>query len=76
MPIPKFKNLTNSFLFSNYSKYDYKFGDLDLMNSGGLLGNSAMNFGLFYQEIEQDNDGSARFKFKDLSTQETMNEQE
>lgn len=52
MSITDFKKINNSFLYSNYKKYEYKFGDLDLMSSGGLFGNSIMNFGLFYYTIE------------------------
>lgn len=66
MSITDFKKIDNSLLYSDYAKYEYKFGDLDLMSGGGLLGNSVMNFGLFYYDIEdfikaQD---EARFLFK------------
>lgn len=32
-------------------KYNHKFGDMDLLSSGGLL-NNTMTFGLFYEEEE------------------------
>lgn len=51
MSIFNFELIDNDFLYSDFVKYDYKFGDLDLMSGGGLLGNSVMNFGLFYYEI-------------------------
>lgn len=50
MGIPNFSKIDNDFLYSDFVKYNYKFGDLDLMSGGGLLGNSVMNFGLFYYE--------------------------
>ena len=43
------------------------------MNSGGLLGNSVMNFGLFYYEIEKDKENSTRFKFKELANSNSGN---
>ena len=46
--------LQNSAIYIKYKKYDYKFGDLDLLNSGGSLGKSQLTFGIFYDDIAMD----------------------
>lgn len=65
MAIKDFNKINNDYLFSPYDVYNYKFGDLDLLHSGGLMGESIMTFGLFYYEIGKENtSGQTRFYFK------------
>lgn len=65
MAISDFKKINNNYLFSPYLNLEYKFGDLDILHSGGLLGESVMTFGLFYYEIGKDDKISeSTFYFK------------
>ena len=58
MPISDKSIFENTYLFVPYRKYEYKFGDLDLFNSCGIMGSSILNFGLFYTEIDMYKDKS------------------
>lgn len=65
MAIKDFDKINNDYLFSPYNIYNYKFGDLDLLHSGGLMGESVMTFGLFYYEVKSEKkQGQTRFYFE------------
>jgi len=56
--IEKFNN--NPYLFIQYKKYDYKFGEVDLISSASIFGNSQLMFGLFYNEVKTVNKTSLK----------------
>jgi len=51
MSIANLNSVTSNYKYIQYKKYDYKFGDLDLMYSAGSFGKSQLCWGIFYDNI-------------------------
>ena len=54
--------VSNPSIYIKFIEYNYKFGDLDLLNSGGSMGKSQLTFGIFYDDIQIDKSAELVFK--------------
>ncbi len=66
MSIINLNSITSNYKYISYKKYEYKFGDLDLLYSGGIFGQSQLSWGIFYDNIILDT--SAQLVFSSESS--------